>query len=195
MSKPSDSLRSFIALDIPADMQTRLMALANGLRKEPYLHGLRWIPADNWHLTLTFLGDQNQETLANLWQQVERALHDCSPVALQVNHIAGFPDAKSPVLAAQLNPLPELLKLQAQIKHCCELLDIALDKRRFKPHITLARSRKRHPVHYAGEKLAMTARGAVVGLYTSELTPTGSIYRIFRSLTLSGPVNHQGTPE
>ena len=46
-----DHMRLFVALDLPWELRERLAALGGGVP------GARWVPADNLHLTLRFIGE------------------------------------------------------------------------------------------------------------------------------------------
>ena len=177
-------LRSFLALDLPPAVLAALRQRVAELKSVPALKKLRWIPAGNWHLTLVFLGDQTEDGLQQLWQGVESTVAEYSPVPADLTMVAGFPDAKSPILAALVDPVQGLLALQSAVRRCCNRQGIPADRRRFKPHITLARAHKRRPVHYHGEPLVMPVVWSSLTLYTSELTQVGSIYRAYRSLAL-----------
>ncbi|MDX1692945.1 MAG: RNA 2',3'-cyclic phosphodiesterase [Ketobacteraceae bacterium] len=184
MDRPPDRQRAFISLDIPPGAAQQLLKAVVPLQKEHRLKALRWIPKVNWHLTLAFLGDQTAASLQEVWQTVAVSLQDQVAVPAAIAGVAGFPDAKSPILAAVIEPTAPLLALQAQVRHCCESCGIALDSRRFRPHITLARSRKRQPVRCEINEPGIDVIWDSLGLYTSELTSQGSIYTLYRSLTL-----------
>lgn len=184
MRNQSKKYRSFVALDIPEQIQASLLDVVGDLRKDPHLAALRWIPQFNWHLTLMFLGDQTEQSLISLWQRLIDKIQKQPPVTMDICCISGFPDAKSSILAAQLKPLPALVDLQAQIRRCCELQGVILDIQRFRPHITLARGGKRQSVRFSGQNLKIFGQSSRVVLYTSELTPQGSVYTAFRETSL-----------
>ena len=58
-------MRLFVALDMPWDLQDRLAGLATGIM------GARWVPRENLHLTLRFIGEVPN------WraEEVDLALH------------------------------------------------------------------------------------------------------------------------
>jgi 2'-5' RNA ligase len=50
-SRVLSSKRLFLGLDLPSSCETALLAL------DPHLTGMRWLPEEQLHLTLSFLGD------------------------------------------------------------------------------------------------------------------------------------------
>ncbi len=181
---PPKGQRSFLALDLPPAAQAALRQRVAELKTVPPLKKLRWIPVKNWHLTLAFLGEQTETCLQQLWQAVNESLAGTPVATANLTAVSGFPDAKSPILAALVDPARELLALQAGISSVCREQGVSLDRRRFNPHITLARAQKRQPVCFSGEPLAIPVCWSSLTLYTSELTASGSIYTPYRSLLL-----------
>ena len=44
-------MRLFVAVDLPADLKEQLASLCQGIP------GARWVPPENMHLTLRFIGE------------------------------------------------------------------------------------------------------------------------------------------
>lgn len=179
-----ESYRAFVALALSHAVGDSLQLYVAQLRQQSSLHHLRWIPEKNWHLTLAFLGDQPQATLHTLWQDLISKLQDVSALSADIVAISAFPDAKSSILAALLDPTEPLRSLRAHVAAVCTKNGIALDERDFKPHITLARAGRGQRVNYPDECLHLSATWNSVKLYTSQLTPSGSVYTPLRTLAL-----------
>lgn len=181
----SDAKRAFIALCVSDDLKKDLSAAVKDLKIQYPFNHIRWIPSSNWHLTLAFLGDQSLNKLNVLWEELAPLIESYGGFTLSAECISRFPDAKSSIIAVLLNKDPKLLSLQKDIAKVCDSHDMPLDKRAFKPHITLGRIRKGQRVAFADQPLSVLDTGSQVALYTSELTPEGSIYTQFKIAALS----------
>lgn len=179
------STRSFIALSVPDDLKKDLSASLRHLKAQCSSDNIRWIPSTNWHLTLAFLGDQPPHRLDTLWEELIPLIKPHHSIPLSAESISRFPDAKSSIIAVLLKKNPELLLLQKAIAKTCGHHNISLDKRDFKPHITLARIRKGHRVDFMDQPMTVEDIGSKVALYNSELTPAGSIYTQLKMAALS----------
>ena len=121
-------MRQFIALEpSPAflsaleELQDRLQAAGvTGRFREP--SGL--------HLTLAFIGEWPEEVTEFL-PEVRK------PFPLVLSHLGFFPEAN--VLWAGVEPSEELEHLAARVRHSLAEAGIPFDRKKFVPHITLAR--------------------------------------------------------
>ena len=127
-------MRLFIAIELPGDVK-RLLA---GLRVD--IPGARWLPTEQVHLTLAFLGEVDEANLERLAGELARIrLPDfrlclCGPGC--------FPDRRRPrVLWVGLEPQPRLKQLAAAVQEAVLACGIPREERPFSPHITLARLR------------------------------------------------------
>ena len=131
--------RLFVAIDLPDQTRELLVQLA------PELPIARWVPVDQIHLTLRFIGEVGPETCA----AIKRALSGLHfrPFPLEVCGVGHFPPGKRPrVLWVGLAPSAALAQLQQEVELALMETGLAPDERRFSPHITLARLRESAPV-------------------------------------------------
>ena len=125
-------MRLFAGLDLPWDLRERLSGLAGGIP------GARWVPPENYHITLRFIGD----VVANQAEEIDHAL-----AALRVRRftvsltgMGTFEKAGRPVqLWAGVERNPQLDLLQSKIETACQRAGLERERRRFAPHVTLAR--------------------------------------------------------
>jgi 2'-5' RNA ligase len=139
-------MRLFIAVLPPAEILDEV-----DRAMEPYRatwSDLRWLRRDNWHLTLTFLGDVDDDLPDKLAPRVERAAARRDPFELSFGGAGAFPrPARASVVWADVKGDRKALgRLADSTTAAGRRAGAPPDRHRdFNPHLTLARSR-RHPV-------------------------------------------------
>jgi len=126
--------RLFIGLELPATIQETLAAL------DPQIAGLRWLPPEQMHLTMSFLGnveaadeDRLQEALAGV---------EVPPFFLPVEGVGSFGGARPTVVWAGVGKgHPHLFALHKRIQDAVLNLGLPGDLRTFHPHVTVARAK------------------------------------------------------
>lgn len=157
--------RLFVALWPSPEVIEQLRQL-----ERPTIEGLRWTTEDQWHVTLQFLGEANQDTMADKltstrWSTRPLEMRLGPEVTMLGKEIVCLPAAA-----------PGLDKLARQVSEITGLRRT----NRFKGHLTLARARNKAPKS-ALEKLTGTPFEAgwtaeSVALVRSALTPGGARY-------------------
>jgi 2'-5' RNA ligase len=125
-------IRLFAALDLPLRLRERLIALGGGLP------GARWVPEDNLHLTLRFIGEVPESS----FDDIAAALSAVRVPAFDLNPagVGHFERGRKPtMLWAGVEPNPTLVQLHDSIESALRRAGVKSDDRRFQPHITLAR--------------------------------------------------------
>lgn len=170
-------MRLFVALSLPHDLRDRLSALCNGLP------GARWVAPENLHVTLRFIGEVDGHAA----EDIDAALSAirCRRFPLTLAGVGDFGDDKRlRAVWVGVEPSETLERLQAKVERAVRHAGQPPEKRKFKPHVTLARF-KSHP---PGDKLQtyFTAHGLFRAqpfevtdftLYSSYLSHEGAIYR------------------
>jgi 2'-5' RNA ligase len=176
--------RLFIAVDLPKAATESLHALSFGIP------GAKWVRPEQLHLTVRFIGDVD----GGLFHDIRDILAGVArgPFSLQLKGVGCFPPRGAPrVLWVGLEKSEELQRLRREIDTM--LLQTGLDpeKRKFSPHITLARL-KNSPVQkvmnfLAGNNLFRLDPFQVEDfrLYSSTLTPKGAYHRVERVYPLN----------
>jgi len=183
-------LRTFIAVDIPPGIQKNIQQSVDKLRRS-IGNSVRWVPTNNIHLTLKFLGDVSQENVDILSQALSTEADSCSSFDLSVSGLGSFPNSKrARVLFIRIQAPAELEALQRGIETATTRLGYESDPHPFSPHLTIGRVRDRvsasdqqkicKTLEETKIDLLGTARVDSVQLYKSELKPSGSVYtRLF----------------
>jgi len=138
--------RLFIAVETPPVLAADLLRLV------PAQRGVRPTPFGQLHLTLRFLGDQDEDAAA----RIDAALHmaTVSPMPLQVQGVGRFRGRQGAILWAGMAESAPLHALFEAISAALETVGIAPERRRFWPHLTLARCRPEVPERVLRDWLA-----------------------------------------
>lgn len=168
--------RLFIAIDLPEAAKHAVYSLKSDL------NGARWVPQEQLHLTLRFIGDTDEAQLERLRKELTTVR--CSSFALELRSVGHFPPRGMPrVLWVGVGKSLELSALQAAVELACLSAGIAPDERRFSPHLTIARL-KETPLD--GVRQFETGHAGFRGdqfqvsdfhLYESSLSQHGAVHR------------------
>lgn len=171
-------IRAFFALPLPAVVEAALWQGSRQLEQLPVARFLRWIPSQNYHLTLAFLGDINRADVARLDAIAGATAARHYPLKLTISRVCWFPSVAKPLmLAALLEDCPGLNKLQGDLQQQLRLLGFTVEKRQFRPHISLARARRGlQPCDPGDKPLAIEMAVDELRLMKSELRPEGARY-------------------
>ena len=128
-------MRLFIAIDIPLAVRERLHALQQGLPNA------RWVPVQNMHCTLRFVGSVDDVTARSIVQAVHTIW--VQPFTMQVQGVGHFPLAAGAgvpnVLWAGIEPSNALRHLVACVEDAVTGRGLKPEHRPFHGHVTLAR--------------------------------------------------------
>ncbi|MCQ8240461.1 RNA 2',3'-cyclic phosphodiesterase [Rhizosaccharibacter radicis] len=125
-------MRLFVALDLPWPLRETLGGLLNSLS------GARWVPPENHHLTLRFVG----EVPPYVADEVDAALAAVKvrPFTLALSGVGVFDrNGRPSALWAGVARSEQLDHLQNKIETALRRIGLPGEKRRFQPHISLAR--------------------------------------------------------
>jgi 2'-5' RNA ligase len=182
------SARAFIALELSDSLKEGILALTKELRRR----GLRasWARRPTLHLTLKFLGDVEETELAEVVGAVARASSRVPPFGFETRSLGAFPSARRPrVLWLGVEPVDELFALQEAVENELAGLGFARERRRFHPHVTLARirdPRAESVQEILDELVAPKERVEVleVRVMRSTLRPGGAIHELVEAVPL-----------
>ncbi len=192
--------RSFVALDLTEPMRRRLAAVARSIRShDPRWATARWVPPENLHLTIRFLGDLAEENLESFIRDLPGAVGALStfelPLAEVVRPIPSSSHA-SMLWATFDDPDGRCALLANAVSDLAATLGVAPETRPFSPHVTLARSRR--PIPFSADVTGRADGGMYtpatgppdsmsvreVTVYTSTLARAGARYRRWASIEL-----------
>jgi 2'-5' RNA ligase len=129
-------MRLFVALDLPWPLRQRLALLSTGIP------GARWVPPENFHLTLRFIG----EVPPHRAEDIDLALaalrgrgFSLTFAGLGVFTRSGPRGERGTTLWVGVERNPQLEHLQGKVETALQRAGLEPERRRFAPHVTLAR--------------------------------------------------------
>lgn len=137
-------IRLFVGLELAPALRARLAALEIGLP------GAHWVPEENLHLSLRFIGEVNEDTASDLHDALLGVRGEAFTLA--ISGTGTFETARRPhTLWAGVAKSDPLLRLQGKIESALVRAGCEREPRKFAPHITLARLKgtpmeRLHPV-------------------------------------------------
>lgn len=178
-------LRLFIALPLPWDVREQLDRLRGGIP------GARWTAPENFHLTLRFIGDTSETQAADIDDALARIAMPAFDLTLDgVGHFGHLQKAR--ILWAGVADCPPLLRLQRKVDTAMMRIGLPADRRKFAPHVTLARI-KGETGHHLADFLArnnmMRSQPITIGsfaLFASFLKSGGPVYEALNHYPLEG---------
>ena len=126
-------MRAFAAVDPPMDDLVL-----------PVDDRLRWVPREQWHVTLAFYGEVDDTKAAALADRLGRAAARSRPFHIRVAGAGTFPrqSQKARVLWLGLDgEVEEMRRLADRCAGAGRRARIAMEDRPFRPHLTLGRAR------------------------------------------------------
>lgn len=106
--------------------------------------GLRWLDPAGWHMTLAFLGEVPEEVLPELETRLARAASRHAPMTLSLAGAGAFPSVRRARVfwTGVHGPHLRLARLAGSLGAGAVRAGAArTDRRRLRPHLSLARSR------------------------------------------------------
>jgi 2'-5' RNA ligase len=133
-------MRLFVALDLPAAMKQTLAALSGGVE------GARWMPPETFHITLRFIGEVGRGEAAAV--DATLAAIAAPAFTLKIAGVGAFGQGRETrALWAGVERAEPLLHLHRKIDRALAAHDLEPDRRKFAPHVTLARLKAPRPEH------------------------------------------------
>ncbi len=129
-------IRLFVALELQQFVRQRLAGLTWPMA------GARWVASENLHLTLRFIGDVDEAQADDIDDGLRRIRFDRFVLALEGAGQFGSSRGAQTLWAGVGGAEMELARLQAKIERAVVGAGVAPERRKFHPHVTLARLRR-----------------------------------------------------
>lgn len=178
----SESIRTFISLEIPQMIKQEVEKLQNRLKRSG--GDVRWAKPSGLHLTLKFLGRVPLPMIPSITDAIESVVTQSQFLKVRIRTVGAFPNLRSPrVIWVGLEGGEELIRLQAELETALSRLGFVPEDQPFKSHLTMGRvksSRNRQALLSAIQEEEGWEGGDCelneVHLMKSELHANGSVY-------------------
>lgn len=187
-----DSMRAFIAVEIPIEIRDGLTEICRQLKKSGA--DARWVKPKHTHLTLRFLGN---EVPAQIVEAIGGSLHDrltqIEQFGITIGGLGAFPNAAKPrVVWIGIEPHDgPLRELHDAVEEAVEKAGWSREDRPFTPHLTLGRIKSQSQIGKLRQVLEKGTNVAIghmivksVALVRSELKPSGPVYETLTTVSL-----------
>lgn len=178
-------MRLFVGIALPDSLRFQLNLLCGGLP------GVRWVPPENFHITLRFLGGVDGGVMDDIDAALATIRAPRFPVALSgVGHFGNGAHVR--VIWAGVEKSPALRHLRDKVESAVVRAGLPPEGKKYSPHITLARPKSPPPAaklrdFVVHNSLFRTPPFEVTHftLFSSVATKDGPYYRAERSYELS----------
>lgn len=195
-------LRAFIAIDLPSPIREKLEQETKSLKNHLLNLPIRWVPTENIHLTLIFLGDVSETNVDMIAEIINTHGRQQSRFEMSIGSLGVFPNTSHPrVLWVGVEAPEELKVFRGKIASEITRLGYKIDDREYSPHLTLGRvsrnasSEEVRTISKILEKEKLGFVGVVpvaeVHLYRSDIKTGGAIY----TKLFSAPLSNTGETE
>lgn len=174
------SVRSFLAILLSEETRKALAKCTADLKSAAA--DVRWVEEDNFHITLSFLGDIDSRTCDSVIRRMPEITPGIVPFELSLYRTGAFPNLKKPrvIWAGVSEGRREIIKVHKRVLTVIQSFGFTEEKR-FSPHVTLGRVRSSANLEKlipAMEKFQHLGKDYVHGisLMESTLTPKGAVY-------------------
>ncbi|MBT3241264.1 MAG: RNA 2',3'-cyclic phosphodiesterase [Chloroflexi bacterium] len=182
------AIRSFIAIELPAELQKSLQTVHDHLFEELKGLPIRWVPIPNIHITLKFLGDVSENNIPMINEIIQKAASNSKPLDITAGGFGIFPNVTRPrVIWVGIKAPEELFKLQARTEIETSKMGYSPDQRKFNPHLTMGRVSRNATIQeirtasniFRKQKFGFIGAAKInsISLYQSKLSPKGAIYK------------------
>lgn len=177
-------MRLFVAIELSDAVRTALQRVQDSLRRR--CEGVRWVRMDQVHLTVKFLGEVRDDSVAQVSEAISRGAAAAAQFDMEVAACGCFPprDTVRVIWAGVREQSGALLRCVETTEAELEAIGFERERRRFSAHLTLGRVRDdrsgsslREAVDKAELRAVDQAVKSVV-LMSSVLSPQGPTYSV-----------------
>lgn len=182
-------MRLFFCVELADEVKKALAEVAQRVRS--VLGDGSWVPMENYHITVRFLGEVEEKILPKLLEVGRSTAQETMPFALALEVLGGFPQAQAArvLWVGPRSEVPEHQRLCQKVEKAVQALGFPPEKKEPMPHVTLVRFRSPRDLRplLKWENLGIPeARAGALTLMRSELWPEGARYTPVASWRFGG---------
>ncbi len=181
-------MRIFIAVELPAKSREKIDTIINYFKTQLPNQSLKWVGAENLHLTIKFIGEIPEEALSKVKIIIDDVLAQQPVFSISIEGLGMFPNLNNPrVIWLGIIGGDPLVSIHHQLNQSLAQIGVKSDHRPLSPHLTIARVRQgvdRSTLSILGNKLAgfrVNSLGSImvdhITLFQSIIKPTGPHYK------------------
>lgn len=178
--------RIFAAVEISDEARRKTSDYIETLRRNFSQIRVGWEKPEKLHLTVKFLGDVEENKLADLIEAAEQTAQKLQSLKLQIAETGVFPSLRQPRILwlGVQDETDDLKKVNASFESHCEKIGFAREQRIYKSHLTIARLREPKTsvelanVHWHNKFSSLPFSVQELVIFESQLTQFGSHYRV-----------------
>jgi 2'-5' RNA ligase len=180
-------IRLFIALKIPDEIKENLLNVCQELSKSSKL--FKWEKPEKIHLTLKFIGEVEEELVSSIANEIA-FIEEFNSFNFNVTKFGFFYRNEVPgILWAGLQTDERISTLVEQLNERLSIFSIPVERRKFKPHLTMLRLKKNPGNNFINNFKEHSFdnwnfNSSEISLIKSELFPTGARYTEIKKYNL-----------
>jgi len=189
-------MRAFIAIDFPQPMIEKISQIISTCKTQTPKKAIKWVEAENLHLTIKFLGDVSPDQLTAIKSIITSECEHRVTFDISVGGLGMYPNQHQPrVVWLGISEGAPLVEIHAGLNRELARINLPPDTHKLSPHLTIGRIRRQTDVSTVkeiGQTLSQlkdepmgTIRVDTVNLYQSELRPQGPLYTRLLSVPLN----------
>lgn len=189
-------MRTFIAADLSPEILTKVEKITNDLKQMLPGGAIKWVSTDKMHLTIKFIGDIHKNKITRVKDLMTNTLKEQSSFKIGIQDLGTYPHINNPrVIWLGIMQGAPLIEIHNRLDEALTELKVRPDRRKYSPHLTLARVRRdtgRDTVKEIGEILSQfkvdslgTITISEITLYKSKLTSQGPEYTPLHVVSLN----------
>lgn len=139
-------MRLFVALALPEAVRKELSRIVGLIA--PVNPGVRWVPEENYHLTLAFLGGVSDERVSDVVSALRSGVAGIVAGSARLDVLGAFPSARrARVLWVGLADAEGVIaRLSTAVGEAVAALGFPREDRPFTPHVTVGRRKDAAPL-------------------------------------------------